>query len=235
MKALRSNLQCKSFDWFLKNVYPEGIITDITDVAAMGEIRNPGTGRCLDTLHNANWDQPMGLYGCHGQGGSQAFVYLHKTSEIRPVENLELCLTSDLAMSSCEHRQNAKWELTSGILYFNNHHVVFGVCEWVVGGGWWVVGGGWCGCLRPGKQLRNTHSQTCMALAGNNLAMVACSGAPEQVPCGSFHSPNGSYGSFLSEKVPPRPLRWGGAFRSFGRSSFVVVPAYDLWQSMYFL
>ena len=112
MATLRKTLKCKSFDWFLKNVYPEGVITDITDVTAFGELRNPGSGRCIDTLHNAQWDQPIGVYGCHGQGGSQAFIYMRKTNEIRPVENLELCITANLVMASCEHRDNASWELT---------------------------------------------------------------------------------------------------------------------------
>lgn len=119
MKALREKLKCKSFDWFLKNVYPEGVITDVSDVQALGEMRNPSSGRCLDTYHNAHWDQPVGLYGCHGQGGSQTFLYMRKTSELRPVENLELCISSKLTMTSCEHRDNLNWEYNSNKMIRN--------------------------------------------------------------------------------------------------------------------
>ena len=52
----------------------------------------------------------QGLYGCHGQGGSQAFMYLRKSNELRPVENLELCITAELTMASCEQSKNAAWE-----------------------------------------------------------------------------------------------------------------------------
>lgn len=113
MRNLRKELQCKSFDWFLKNVYPEGVITDITDVVSLGELRNPSSGRCFDTLHNANWDQPVGLYGCHGQGGSQAFMFMRKTNELRPVENLELCVNAALKMVSCDYHDSGAWEHTS--------------------------------------------------------------------------------------------------------------------------
>lgn len=117
MKGLREKLQCKSFDWFLKNVYPEGVITDASDVLALGELRNPASSRCLDTYHSAHWDRPVGLYGCHGQGGSQTWMLMRKTHEIRPVENLELCVSSQLTMTSCEHRDNLAWEFTAGANY----------------------------------------------------------------------------------------------------------------------
>ena len=41
-------LNCKPFSWFLKNVYPESIVTDLTDIVAKGTIRNPHTNQCLD-------------------------------------------------------------------------------------------------------------------------------------------------------------------------------------------
>jgi polypeptide N-acetylgalactosaminyltransferase len=65
MRALQKKLQCKSFDWFLKNVYPESEITDLSDIQAMGQIRNPSTNFCFDTLSNGNGGS-FGAYGCHG-------------------------------------------------------------------------------------------------------------------------------------------------------------------------
>ncbi|KAF4520992.1 hypothetical protein B566_EDAN002488 [Ephemera danica] len=71
-KELRSNLGCKSFRWYLDNIYPELFVPG--DAVASGEVRNMGYGAktCLDSpakkkdLHKA-----AGLYPCHNQGGNQ--------------------------------------------------------------------------------------------------------------------------------------------------------------------
>lgn len=48
------------FSWFLKNVYPE--LTDVLGAAQYnGEISNPQTGGCIDTLGNHNNGGVMGL------------------------------------------------------------------------------------------------------------------------------------------------------------------------------
>eukprot|EP00052_Salpingoeca_macrocollata_P010883 m.84081 g.84081 ORF g.84081 m.84081 type:complete len:558 (-) comp17769_c0_seq2:57-1730(-) len=109
MLSLRERLHCKSFSWFLKTVYPESIITDVTDIRALGEVRNPASGMCLDTMHSGRHGQ-YGSYTCHGQGGSQSFMLLSRTNELRPVEDLELCLTSSLTMEPCDYRKDTVWE-----------------------------------------------------------------------------------------------------------------------------
>ena len=43
----REKLGCKSFQWYLENIYPESIIP--VSFKSLGEIKNPSTGRCLDT------------------------------------------------------------------------------------------------------------------------------------------------------------------------------------------
>jgi polypeptide N-acetylgalactosaminyltransferase len=112
MKALRERLQCKSFDWFLKNVYPEGIITDRSDIRALGEVKHVTSNHCLDTMQR-NWaDSPVGAYPCHGKG-SQRFLSLSTTHELRPVGNLELCLTARLTITWCEASHDTQWDTTA--------------------------------------------------------------------------------------------------------------------------
>ncbi|CAG9562065.1 unnamed protein product [Danaus chrysippus] len=70
-KALREKLKCKSFDWYLKNIYPELFIPG--ESVAHGEIRNIGFERtCLDSpTRKSDHHKPVGLYPCHRQGGNQ--------------------------------------------------------------------------------------------------------------------------------------------------------------------
>ncbi|XP_067124944.1 putative polypeptide N-acetylgalactosaminyltransferase 9 [Centruroides vittatus] len=80
---LRKKLKCKTFDWYLKNVYPELFIPG--EAVASGEVRNlgMGSGTCLDSpARRDDLHKPVGLYPCHGQGGNQ-FWMLSKQGEIR--------------------------------------------------------------------------------------------------------------------------------------------------------
>eukprot|EP00056_Hartaetosiga_gracilis_P022984 m.34518 g.34518 ORF g.34518 m.34518 type:complete len:571 (+) comp9928_c0_seq2:87-1799(+) len=117
MLKLRKDLKCKSFDWFLKNVYPEGIITDHADIRALGTLKNIGTGKCIDNMQRNYADGAIGVYGCHN-GPSQTYLSLSKTNELRPIGNLELCVTSKLTVSWCEARHDVTWDFdaTSSIL-----------------------------------------------------------------------------------------------------------------------
>jgi hypothetical protein len=45
--------QCKSFDWFLTNVYPQKFILDSpVHVFAYGRVKNLQSGMCIDTMQN---------------------------------------------------------------------------------------------------------------------------------------------------------------------------------------
>ncbi|KAK9887746.1 hypothetical protein WA026_000060 [Henosepilachna vigintioctopunctata] len=71
-KNLRERLGCKSFKWYLDEIYPELFIPG--EAVASGEIRNLGKGgkTCLDSpARRGDLHKPAGLYPCHRQGGNQ--------------------------------------------------------------------------------------------------------------------------------------------------------------------
>ncbi|XP_043227648.1 putative polypeptide N-acetylgalactosaminyltransferase 9 isoform X1 [Amphibalanus amphitrite] len=81
-RALRQRLQCKSFKWYLDNVFPELFVPG--EAAAFGEIRNLQTKLCVDSQCDSVNDmyKPVGLYMCHNLGGNQYWL-MSKDGEIR--------------------------------------------------------------------------------------------------------------------------------------------------------
>ncbi|XP_050710951.1 polypeptide N-acetylgalactosaminyltransferase 5-like isoform X2 [Eriocheir sinensis] len=71
-RKLRKDLNCKSFRWFLENIYPESQMP--LDYFYLGEIRNAETQSCLDTLGRKSGEN-LGTSYCHGLGGNQVFAY----------------------------------------------------------------------------------------------------------------------------------------------------------------
>ncbi|CAF1431814.1 unnamed protein product, partial [Adineta steineri] len=81
---IRERLQCKSFKWFLENVYPEQFIP--AESLYFGEIRSRAkTSVCIDSQELEDGDKSIIGYPCHGQGGNQYFL-MSKTFEIRREE-----------------------------------------------------------------------------------------------------------------------------------------------------
>ncbi|ESO03689.1 hypothetical protein HELRODRAFT_112090 [Helobdella robusta] len=110
---LRKRLNCKSFKWYLDNVYPEKFILD-EGVRAYGMVQNPATGLCLDTLGKDEKSQfNLGVFSCQGgKSSSEVFSYT-KTNELR---REDLCVDAigradvSVTLTFCHgHKGNQEW------------------------------------------------------------------------------------------------------------------------------
>ncbi|XP_055592038.1 putative polypeptide N-acetylgalactosaminyltransferase 9 isoform X4 [Uranotaenia lowii] len=80
-KQLREDLGCKSFKWYLDNIFPELFIPG--EAVASGEVANPWSGLCIDSAAKPeDMHTPLGVWPCHQAGGNQYWM-LSKTGEIR--------------------------------------------------------------------------------------------------------------------------------------------------------
>ncbi|XP_060683883.1 polypeptide N-acetylgalactosaminyltransferase 13 isoform X1 [Hemiscyllium ocellatum] len=108
-KGLRERLKCKSFSWYLENIYPDSQIP--RRYYLLGEIRNVATNQCLDNMGRKE-NEKVGIFNCHGMGGNQVFSY---TAE-KEIRTDDLCLdvsrlNGPIVMLKCHHmRGNQLWE-----------------------------------------------------------------------------------------------------------------------------
>lgn len=86
---LRNNLKCKSFKWYLKNVYPHRTVPDRG--IAFGEIRNLGFNgtNCLEGKAKKE-SKDLKIKGCHGHGRDQFWMYYDGE-----IQRDNYCLTFD--------------------------------------------------------------------------------------------------------------------------------------------
>ncbi|CAG5134607.1 unnamed protein product [Candidula unifasciata] len=120
-KELRKRLQCKSFDWYIKNVYPDLFVPG--EAKASGEIRNKDKPMCIDSPadHN-NYHKAVNMWPCHNQGGNQ-FWMLSKNGEIRRDEGcLDYSGGDDVIIYPCHGQKgNQEWQYTeaNALLHVN--------------------------------------------------------------------------------------------------------------------
>ncbi|XP_040296823.1 polypeptide N-acetylgalactosaminyltransferase 5 [Bufo bufo] len=82
-KELRKRLQCKSFKWYIDNVYPD---LDAPLVRAKGVIKNPALGKCL-SLQNST----VVAESCDASKENQQFNF----TWLRLIKQKDLCISPD--------------------------------------------------------------------------------------------------------------------------------------------
>ncbi|KAJ8253294.1 hypothetical protein GJAV_G00211270 [Gymnothorax javanicus] len=124
----RDRLQCKSFSWYLQNVYPEAFMPDLKPIR-YGAIKNLGNNQCLDAGENNEGAKPLIFYPCHGLGGNQYFEY-STHHEIRHNIQKELCLQGAdgaVKLEDCQYKGHdtftgpkQKWEIKKNKMLWNH-------------------------------------------------------------------------------------------------------------------
>ena len=122
-KELRKRLGCKTFKWYLDNIYPSRFKP--WDAISNGEIRSKSeASKCL----NGPSDSNVKLEECHGHQGAQ-FWYYTKTGELRTKS--DQCLDStgkrddpeDIQTMSCHgSKGNQWWEHTINNAIIHRYH-----------------------------------------------------------------------------------------------------------------
>lgn len=129
---LRKRLKCKSFKWYLDNIYPEKFIPD-ENAVAYGRVSLRNKPLCLDNLQHEE-DKPynLGLYSCHSKLYPSQFFSLSNSGELRKEDTCGIILDDNqkayaqIQMTECNNENDGKdWILSNDGRII---HVESGLC-----------------------------------------------------------------------------------------------------------
>ncbi|CAF1010915.1 unnamed protein product [Rotaria magnacalcarata] len=116
-REIRKRLNCHSFKWYLENVFPEKFILD-ENVHAFGEVRNPATSLCLDTLgKDEKATIPLSIYSCQNGVSANQYFSLSKHDDLRREDTCAVVSghgsdSLPVILSACAYiDHNQKWVL----------------------------------------------------------------------------------------------------------------------------
>ncbi|XP_074536684.1 polypeptide N-acetylgalactosaminyltransferase 6-like [Halichoeres trimaculatus] len=114
-QELRRTLKCKSFSWYLKNIYPEAYVPDVIPIMH-GQVNLFCNKKC-PTLENIDWGcsldaeitddiwKPVRHFGCSSEDGAQYFEYTSQ-QEVRLSSAIGWCLhvtlEDDVSLERCQ-------------------------------------------------------------------------------------------------------------------------------------
>ncbi|CAF1405410.1 unnamed protein product [Adineta ricciae] len=114
-RAIRQRLNCKSFKWYLENVFPEKFILD-ENVHGFGELRNPASSLCLDTLgKDEKGSLQLAIFSCQNGASANQYFSLTKTDQLRREDTCALISGrgsdgTGVILSQCDYSdQSQKW------------------------------------------------------------------------------------------------------------------------------
>ncbi|GFS11595.1 polypeptide N-acetylgalactosaminyltransferase [Elysia marginata] len=189
-RELRNRLQCKSFKWYIENIYPELFVPG--ESVATGEIRSKAKPMCIDSpADHRNYHKTVNMWPCHGQGGNQ-FWMLSKAGEIRRDDGcLDYSGGDHVIIYPCHGQKgNQEWQYREfwmlskageirrddGCLdYSGGDHVIIYPCHGQKGNQEWQY--------REDHAVFHVNTQKCAEVSadGKSLQMRKCTGTDRQI------------------------------------------------------
>jgi polypeptide N-acetylgalactosaminyltransferase len=132
VRAVQKRLQCKDFDWFMKNVYPDNVlIKELGDAPYHGQIQmTADSDKCLSMSRSLSAGPVPCVDASKAIYSAQEF-FLSRKGELRLAHKLDDCVdfqpgTNRLRFLQCGHGNRVTWEYSRTDLLLK--HSVTGKC-----------------------------------------------------------------------------------------------------------